>query len=175
MNFRTANLNDVQAIIELVHSAYRGDSSREGWTTEADLLDGGRTFHEEIEQAIESNDSMILLMEKNPSLMGSVHIKKISAESKRAYLGMFAVKPSLQNQGLGKALLKYAEDTVIENWNCTEIEMTVIQQRTELIVWYERRGYKLTGEVRAFPLEDERYGIPKVSNIALSVLLKQLN
>jgi ribosomal protein S18 acetylase RimI-like enzyme len=171
--FRMAQLDDVPQIIALVQSAYRGESSRQGWTTEADLLDGGRTFVEEVSSIINSAGNKIILMEAQDRLLASVHIKKLKPHT--AYLGMFAVSPDRQNQGLGKSLLQHVENLVALEWQCQQVEMTVIHQRKELINWYRRRGYRLTGEHREFPYGDERYGIPKRDDLLLDVLLKQLS
>ena len=173
-NFRQAETKDTGAIVALVDSAYRGDTSRAGWTTEADLLDGRRTFSEEVEAIISAPQNKIILLEDKSQLLASAHLKKLSDDSElsKAYLGMFAVSPKFQNQGIGKALMTYAEKFVIEEWQCSEIEMTVIRQRLELIAWYEKLGYRVTGEMRAFPYGDERYGIPKRRDLVLNVLVK---
>jgi len=173
--FRQADNKDIDAIVTLVDSAYRGDSSRQGWTTEADLLDGRRTFSEEVARIIAAEQNAIVLLEDDEKLLASVHVKKLSsvnAISCRAYLGMFAVEPASQNLGIGKAVMEYAEEFVVDNWQCCEMEMTVIRQRVELIAWYEKLGYRVTGEVRGFPYGDERYGIPKRDDLVLDVLEK---
>lgn len=174
--FRQADNKDTRAIIALVDSAYRGESSRAGWTTEADLLDGRRTFTEEVENILSAPQNKIILLQDESQLLASVHIKKAgSNENKgRAYLGMFAVSPNFQNQGIGKAVLSYVEKFVVDEWQCSEMEMTVIRQRLELIGWYEKLGYRVTGETRAFPYGDERYGIPKREDLVLDVLVKWL-
>jgi len=174
---RQAENKDIDAIVALVDSAYRGDSSRQGWTTEADLLDGRRTFIEEVAGIISAEQNVIILLEDSGKLLASVHVKKLSsndANSCRAYLGMFAVEPASQNLGIGKAVMEYAEKFVVDKWQCHQMEMTVIRQRVELIGWYEKLGYRVTGETLAFPYGDERYGIPKREDLLLDVLVKQI-
>lgn len=171
--FRIADLNDLPQIIELVQSAYRGETSRLGWTTEADLLDGGRTFVAEVSSIINTADNKIILLQSADMLLASVHLKKLT--QRRAYLGMFAVSPERQNQGLGKSLLQHVENLAAQDWQCQQMEMTVIHQRQELINWYLRRGYRVSGEQRAFPYGDQRYGIPKRDDLRLDVLLKCLD
>jgi len=174
--FRQAENKDIDAIVKLVDSAYRGDSSRQGWTTEAELLDGRRTFSEEVAGIISAAQNTIILLEDGAKLLASVHVKKLSggdnSNSSRAYLGMFAVEPMSQNLGIGKAVMAYAEKFVLEEWQCSEMDMTVIRQRVELIEWYEKLGYRVTGETRAFPYWDERYGVPKREDLVLDVLVK---
>jgi ribosomal protein S18 acetylase RimI-like enzyme len=170
--FRIADLSDVPQIIDLVQSAYRGETSRQGWTTEAELLDGGRTFAGEVSSIIRAAGNKIILLETDGQLRASVHIKKQAQGL--AYLGMFAVSPDQQNRGLGKSLLQYVEKLAVRVWQSQQIEMTVIHQREELINWYIRRGYRLSGEQRPFPYGDERYGIPKRDDLVLDVLLKDL-
>jgi len=174
--FRQAESKDTRAIVALVDSAYRGETSRAGWTTEADLLDGRRTYSEEVEAIITEPHNKIIMLEDESQLIASVHIKKSSSNENggRAYLGMFAVSPNFQNQGIGKAMLSYVAKVVVEEWQCREIEMTVIRQRVELIAWYEKLGYRVTGETRAFPYGDERYGIPKRQDLVLDVLMKRI-
>lgn len=190
-HFRLAQLTDVQQIVLLVNSAYRGEISKIGWTTEADLLGGQRVDAEAIENCIKQKNSVILIAENSVSkILACVQLQKIKPEV--FYLGMLTVSPELQNSGLGKILLKNAEDWVInkangqnhtgpnlvenessESFNI-KIEMTVIKQRTELINWYIRRGYLRTGEMRPFPYGDERFGLPKRNDLEFEVLEKKL-
>ena len=171
-NFRIAIINDVAAIVALVESAYRGEASREGWTTEADLLDGQRTDADEVTRLIEHKSSCILLCEKNNKLIASVHLLN---KNKYAYLGMFAVDPREQARGIGKMLLNEVENRVFNEWRCPLLRMTVISLRVDLIAWYERRGYQTNGELMPFPYGDERYGIPKRDDLVLKVLEKKLS
>src|SRR3954471_23028109 len=105
--FRRATPRDVAAIVELVESAYRGDSSRAGWTTEADLLDGQRTDAEEVRALIESDASLVLLAARGEELVASLALTQL--DDGRSYLGMFAVSPREQGSGVGRAMLEQAE------------------------------------------------------------------
>jgi ribosomal protein S18 acetylase RimI-like enzyme len=168
--FRQAAAPDVAAIVALVNSAYRGDSSRVGWTTEADLLDGQRTDAGEIASLIAAPGSMILLCLNGPELIGSVHLQQAP---EGAYLGMFTVRPSLQGRGIGRRFLAAAERLAREEWGVARALMTVITRRQELIAYYERRGYRRTGRLKDFP-SDPRFGIPRVAGLQLEVLEKTL-
>ena len=168
-HFRLATINDAAAIVALVESAYRGEASREGWTTEADLLDGQRTDADEVTRLIEHKSSCILLCEKNNKLIASVHLLN---KNKYAYLGMFAVDPGVQNKGIGSMLLNEAEKSVFNQWRCPLLRIAVISLREDLIAWYERRGYKSNGEFMPFPYGNELYGIPKRDDLVLMVLEK---
>ena len=170
LSCRNASLADVEAIVALVQSAYRGESSRVGWTTEADLLDGTRTDAEEVAELISKPNNYILLCERDNSLLASVHLEN---KGNHAYLGMFAVNPRAQAQGVGKYLLAMAEEIVFKQWQCKLLEMTVITLRTDLIAWYERRGYQRTGSYRPFPYGQPRYGMPRRDDLVLEVLQKQ--
>jgi len=167
--FRIAIINDLADIVALVESAYRGEASREGWTTEADLLDGQRTDAHEVTRLIENKSSCIILCEKNNQLIACVHLLN---KHKYGYLGMFAVNPQEQGNGAGKLLLAEAEKIVFHQWHCPSLRMAVISLREDLIAWYERRGYKANGELMPFPYGDERYGIPRRDDLVLSVLEK---
>jgi len=167
--FRRAVPADVDAIVALVNSAYRGKSSRSGWTTEADLLDGQRTDAEEIAHLIGASDSLILLCLRDEEIIGSVHLEKVDAAT--AYMGMLVIQPVLQGQGLGKQFIREAEQVARAEWGTARMQIQVITLREELISYYERRGYRRTGEIRLFP-SDPRYGIPKVAGLRFEVLEK---
>jgi GNAT superfamily N-acetyltransferase len=154
--FRNAAETDVDHLVSLVNSAYRGDSSRKGWTTEADFLDGIRVDTEGIREMIQNKDAVILIAEVDHRISGCVYLQQ---QQKNTYLGMLTVDPNLQAKGLGKQILAKAEAWALQR-NCEKITMTVITLRHELIKWYERNGYHSTGEKRPFP-NDLRFGIPK--------------
>ena len=168
--FRKATLAEAEFIARLVNSAYRGDSSKAGWTSEADLLDGQRTDSSEVERLIQDVNSMILLCLQNDEILGSVLLQKAQ---EAAYLGMFVVRPMLQGNGIGKHFLNAAERIAQQEWGVSKITMSVITLRPELIAFYERRGYQRTGEVLPFP-DDPGAGIPKVPDLEFEMLEKNL-
>ncbi len=180
LSFRKASVQDAPAIAELVNSAYRGDSSRQGWTTEADLISGQRTDCLAIEDIILSPHQWILVGEDKASsnpiesgrLVVTALLEKVKPEV--CYFGMFAVSPSLQAKGVGKIFIEAAEKFAREELGSQWMEMTVISLRTELMAWYERRGYEKMNEFRPFPYGDERNGTPLRSDITLQVFLKRL-
>ena len=171
MRYRTASADDVRAIVALVQSAYRGEASRAGWTTEADLLDGQRTDADAVAALIHAPASRILLCEQDGALLASAHLEQQAAA---CHFGMFAVRPDRQGGGLGQAMLAEAERMAHDEWGCREMQMTVITLRTELIAWYERRGYRRTGVFKAFPYGDARFGMPKRADLRFEVLHKPL-
>jgi ribosomal protein S18 acetylase RimI-like enzyme len=154
---KKATVADAPALDKLVNSAYRGDSSRQGWTTEADLLDGTRTDANAIADIIQKPDTIVLIFTEANEIIGCVELRK---EDNRLYLGMLSVKPNTQGKGIGKALMKAAEAEA-EKLNCTSIFMTVISIRQELIDWYVRHGYSDTGKRKPFAFNDPRFGQPK--------------
>jgi ribosomal protein S18 acetylase RimI-like enzyme len=170
--FRDASANDVDAIVALVNSAYRGDSSRAGWTTEADILGGQRTDAAEISRLQAQADSKILLCLRGGELVGSVHLERLDAAT--AYMGMLVIRPLLQGQGLGRRLMAEAEHLAQVQWGASCMRMQVITLRRELIAYYERRGYRRTGEARPFPAADPRFGLPRVDGLMFEVLEKFL-
>ncbi|MFC5525002.1 GNAT family N-acetyltransferase [Rhodanobacter ginsengisoli] len=168
--FRPASSADIAAIVALVESAYRGESGLRGWTTESHLLDGQRTDAADVGALIGRPDCLVLLAEQDGQLRASCHIER---QGETGYFGMFAVDPSGQGSGLGKQVLAEAERVAREEWHCRSMRMTVIEQRAELIAWYERRGYRRTGEYQPFPYGDERFGIPRRDDLRFEVLLKE--
>lgn len=168
LQFRIAVRDDVDALVALVQSAYRGESSRAGWTTEADLLDGQRTDAEEVAALIAAPASRILIA---GDFLGSL---LVSEEPDAAHLGMFAVKPGLQGRGIGAALLAEGERVAREVLKRRQGRMTVIGQRDALIAWYERRGWRRTGEREPFPYGNPRFGIPRRPDLYFEVLTKPL-
>lgn len=169
--FRAATEDDIPALVRLIDSAYRGDASRAGWTTEADLLGGQRTDPECVAAVVKDPDSMLLAVERAGELVACCQLERRDGH---AYFGMFAVRPTLQGSGLGRAVLAEAERTARDTWGATEMQMTVITQRDDLIAWYERRGYVRTGRMSPFPYGDERFGLPQRDDLAFELLIKPL-
>ena len=156
MKIRKAELQDVTALNQLVNSAYRGDSSRMGWTTEADLLDGIRTSETSLKNMIENPAAEILVAEKDNEVVGCVYLEK---KNRVLYLGMLTVKPILQATGIGAILMQAAEENARQR-DCNRIQMTVITERESLIQYYQRKGFRDTGERAPFP-DDPAFGIPR--------------
>jgi len=175
LRFRPAEARDIPAVVALTESAYRGDASRVGWTTEADLLDGQRTDAGEVAALIANPHVVVLLAERDGQLLASCVVERLSGEhAGDGYFGMFSVRPEAQGNGTGRALLAEAERIARDEWHARAMRMTVIDVRAELIAWYERRGYRRTGEYRAFPYGDLRFGIPKRDDLRFEWLVKDL-
>ncbi|MFI6850292.1 GNAT family N-acetyltransferase [Kitasatospora sp. NBC_00085] len=169
--FRAATVADVPALVELIESAYRGETSRAGWTTEADLLGGRRTDAENVTAAVTHADGVVLLAEHAGELLACCQLER---RGEHAYFGMFSVRPGRQGGGVGRAVLAEAERFAAEEWGAVELEMTVIEQRADLIAWYERRGFSRTGVHSPFPYGDERFGIPLRPDLRFEKLVKKL-
>lgn len=172
LTFRDAARDDVPAVVDLVESAYRGEASRAGWTTEADLLGGQRTDPQAVLEVIQDPQSILLLaFSSGGTLAACCHVERHDAY---AYFGMFAVRPDSQRGGIGRQTLAQAEKVVHTRWGVGEMRMTVISVREELIAWYERRGYRRTGKMSPFPYGDERFGLPKRDDLEFELLVKAL-
>ena len=165
----TATRADAPRLTRLVNRAYRGDTSRQGWTTEANLLDGQRIDEAGVSEMLAVPEAtMLLCLGPNDELLGSFYVHPTGD---KLYLAMLAVNPDGQARGVGKFLLNAAEEYGLQH-GCTVSKMTVISVRSELIAFYERLGYRQTGETEPFPT-DPRYGIPK-QPLTLLVLEKML-
>jgi GNAT superfamily N-acetyltransferase len=181
LSFRTATHDDIAALIELVTSAYRGDVSRQGWTTEADLLDGQRIDADMLRTDLDTPGSIVLLAidssdDDRPRLVACANIAKQPSDDgiPTTYFGMFSVSPDVQGGGVGKTMLAEAERIAHDMLGCARMRMTVIDAREELIAYYVRRGYLRTGIKKPFPYGDPRYGLPKRDDLQFEVLEKTL-
>ncbi len=173
-DIRPATNQDAEEISTLVNSAYRGDSSRRGWTTEADYLDGQRTSAELISKDIRDPSKRVMLCLRERA--GGEILSCVSLEKRDGaicYLGMLTVKPTLQAKGLGRILLEAAEDYA-RHWDVDKMILTVVHLRESLMAWYERRGYRRTGETAPFPYGNPDFGLPKVEGLHFIVFEKDL-
>lgn len=152
-----ASEKDSEPLARLVNSAYRGDTGRMGWTTEADLIDGTRTDAAMILETMKTEGCTLLKYTENDEIAGCVELCR---QGDKMYLGMLTVSPLRQGKGIGKALMKAGEEWA-KNAGCRRMTMTVITDRTELIGWYVRHGYHDTGERKPFAFQDVRNGIPR--------------
>ena len=174
MHFVPADPSELSAVAALVNSAYRGESSRQGWTTEADYLGGQRTDAQTLAKDLAANPQAVVMTLRETAgapLLGCVWLEP--AERGVWYLGMLTVRPDLQDRQLGRTMLSAAEDHV-RGQGARRVRMTVIQIRDTLIAWYERRGYARTGETRPFPYADLRFGQPARDDLEFIVMEKAL-
>jgi ribosomal protein S18 acetylase RimI-like enzyme len=168
---RLATPHDTAQIVELIESAYRGDASRVGWTTEADLLGGQRTDRLEIEEILANPRARLILCCAGETLMGCILVRN---DEGSAYIGMLAVSPHHQRGQLGRQLLAEAERVAQHEFHAQTVRMTVIVQREDLIRWYVRRGYTVTGRREPFPYDNPRFGLPKRLDLEFAVLERVL-
>src|SRR5512138_1378817 len=151
-----AEERDIPQLLRIVNAAYRGDESRKGWTTEADLIEGDARADEQVLSAlIRRSGSVILKFVEGGQLLGCVHLER---QGEKLYLGMLSVEPGMQGKNIGKKLLFAAEEYGMQT-SVSAIVMNVISARHELIRWYEKHGYKKTGERKPFP-SDNKFGVP---------------
>lgn len=176
LEFSAAGPSDVDAVVALVESAYRGEASRAGWTTEADLLVGQRTDRSQVMSLIRRPRSIVLLARSGGRLVGCCHLEvtrvarlRAAEGATSAYFGMFAVSPAEQGAGVGRALITEATRRALDE-GCAEMRMTVIRQRADLIDWYRRLGFEPTGETGPFPYGDDRFGRPLRDDLEFVVL-----
>lgn len=158
ITFRTATPEDAASVASLVNSCYRGETSRQGWTSEDHLMAGGRIHQQGVEEVLKRPGTIVIICEADGKLAGCVELARRGDE---LYLGMLSVRPELQSSGIGSRLLACGEARAAE-LGCRWITMLVIEHRHELIAWYGRRGYVPTGEFRPFTNTDPAFGIPRV-------------
>lgn len=183
--FRKATPADVPALLALVKSAYRGEDSRQGWTTEADLVADERIDEAGLLAKITAPGGAVLLATTTngapgpdaaaETLLACCEVLRHSAPSDLSYFGLFAVSPRLQNGGIGRKMLAEAERLAREEMGAARMEMTVVWLREELISWYVRRGYVVVeGEKRPFPYESLVNGKALRHDLYFLVLRKDL-
>lgn len=172
LNFYKAELSDAADIRALVNRAYRGEPSRKGWTTEADLLEGIRVTTAEIAQIVQSRDQFMLIGELNQKIVACMQCQKQSYEGKVIALwSMIAVEPTKQSNGHGTDMIHAAEAISKREWGVAGFAMTVIAMRDDVIGFYGRLGYQRTNTYLDFPVNPEKWQ-PKVAGLTLQYLFK---
>lgn len=171
LSLRPALESDCTALAGFVNAGYRGETSRAGWTTEADLLGGQRVDADGLRDALGRQGSVVLLHESAGEIVACVALEKRADD---CHLGMLTVRPTRQSTGVGRGVLAAAELYAQQKFGAACMSMSVIVQRVELIAWYERRGYRRTGRFEPFPYGDERFGLPRRPDLRFEVLEKRL-
>ena len=169
-SFSQANSSDVVRLVAFINSAYRGEFSTLGWTSEAHLLSGARTDTVEMLKCLADDNSMLVICQDAGDLLGSVHLHY---NSNQVQIGMLAVDPRFQNRGIGKQLLQVAENMAQQVWSVRRFVMNVITCRVELLAFYERRGYQRTGITQPFPINPALWQA-KVADLRLELLEKNI-
>jgi ribosomal protein S18 acetylase RimI-like enzyme len=165
-----AGIADSEQLLGLVNSSYRGESSRRGWTTEADLIAGEvRIDADALQQVLITPGSIVLGYRQAETIVGCVNLQH---KGDYLYLGMFSVSPEHQNAGIGKKLLQAAERVALQ-WDLKAIQMSVISVRDELIAWYMRNGYADTGE--RIPFQEDGMSGKHLRQLEFMVLRKPVN
>jgi GNAT superfamily N-acetyltransferase len=167
-----ARAADVPALLPLVNGAYRGEASRRGWTAESDLVGGPCIDAAGLAEILEAPAQALLVLRAQSGLFACAHVAKLGADGAR--LGLFAVRPALQGNGIGRQMLAAAERYAREHFGARFVEISVIAEREELLAWLERRGYQPTGETRPFPTDDGRSGVPRRDGLTLVVLRRPI-
>jgi N-acetylglutamate synthase-like GNAT family acetyltransferase len=137
---RIAELEDAERITSVINSAFR--------LAEQFFIDDARIDVESVRNFL--NTGNFLLVERESVLVGCVYVEP---RANRAYLGLLAVDPARQQSGLGSALMDAAED-VCRGLSCHSMDIKVVNLRTDLFGFYQRRGYVETG-TSPFPTDVE--------------------
>ena len=184
---RQAKADDIGALEQLLNCCYRETA---GWTNEADLVGGIRITPEELASTIANPTHYLFVYPKTTTgerdaeetgeILGciAVDIKTDADLNKKAYIGMFAVHPELQGQGVGNVILQAAEtfaDRHLQSQNQpSRLTMSILSHRPELLAYYQRRGYQLNGNKIPFP-NDGNNGEPKREDLELLELEKRIS
>lgn len=171
ITLKIASQADAGEITSLVNSVYRGENAKKGWTTEADFIDGIRINDAKVKEIINSKDDIIILALISGEIIGCVQLEKTD---KYSLLGMLSVDVNYQDRGIGKILITECERYTKDVWKLGEIKMKVIGRRVELLEYYNRRGYLITGEREDFGSCCDTFGEPK-EKLYFDVLAKKLS
>lgn len=172
ITLRDATAADIPALHGLIETAYRGETSRAGWTTEADLLDGQRTDPDDLASVLTDPAQALLTAWRGETLLGCILIADRGGET--GYFGMLSVSPTLQGGGLGRRLVEAAHAALAGRFGARRVRIQVFPQRETLIGWYERLGYAPTGETLPFPYGDPRFGLPLRDDLHFIVMERKL-
>ena len=173
ITIRDAVTADIPALHRLIESAYRGEASRAGWTTEADLLDGQRTDPDDLASILADPKQALLTAWRDGDLVGCILIADRGEGI--GYFGMLSISPTLQGGGLGRRLVEAAHAALVDRFGARRIRISVFPQRETLVAWYERLGYRMTGDTLPFPYGNARFGLPKRDDLYFVVMEHRLN
>lgn len=173
ITIRDATVADIPDLHRLIESAYRGESSRAGWTTEADLLGGQRTDPDDLADILADPKQALLTAWQGDELVGCVLIADRGEGT--GYFGMLSIRPTLQGGGLGRRLVAAAQAAMADRFGARRVRISVLPQRETLIGWYERLGYRSTGETLPFPYGNPRFGLPKRDDLSFVVMERGLD
>ncbi len=168
---------DLPTVVALVNGAYRGTGAQAGWTTEAHYIDGQRTSLADLEAELAApNRPQILTLRQGGEMLACAMLELVPRAdgALSGHIGMLTVRPGLQNGGVGRRMLTAAEAQARRR-GADRARMGVVNIRDTLIAWYERRGYRLTGEESPFPYDDPRFGLPKVAGLKFVVMERRLD
>lgn len=166
-----ATAADYPAVIALTNRAYREASGQADWKVET--LVGGQRIDEALLRDDLAQPGAVLLLGRDEGGDYVGHVRLDASDTGVWYLAMLTVNPDRQDGGMGRILLAAAEDYA-RTHGAHRIRMSVIHQRSELIAWYQRRGYVLTGETGVFPYGDARFGTPMRDDLFFEMLEKSL-
>lgn len=172
ITIRDAAAADIPALHALIESAYRGESSRAGWTTEADLLDGQRTDPDDLSDILADPAQALLTALRGGDLLGCVLIADRGEGT--GYFGMLSIRPTLQGGGLGRRLVEAAHAALADRFGARRVRISVFPQRETLIAWYQRLGYRPTGDTLPFPYGNPRFGLPRRDDLYFVVMEHEL-
>ena len=172
ITIRDVTAADIPDLHRLIESAYRGESSRAGWTTEADLLDGQRTDPDDLADILADPKQALLTAWRDGELLGCVLIADRGEGT--GYFGMLSIRPTLQGGGLGRRLVEAAHAALADRFGARRVRISVLPQRETLIAWYERLGYRQTGATLPFPYGNPRFGLPRRDDLYFVVMEREL-
>ncbi|MCH7335175.1 GNAT family N-acetyltransferase [Acinetobacter sp. NIPH 2699] len=150
LNIRKAKIDDLEQLVKLINAAYRTQSGR-SWTTERDFIVGHRITSDQLLGALQQSNFELFVGEaEQDQLLACIGL---TYQKDCVEIGTFAIDPSVQNLGYGRKVLDSIEEYITNNYPIvTNLIMYVLDIRTELIAYYERRGYQVTGHIESYPI-----------------------
>jgi ribosomal protein S18 acetylase RimI-like enzyme len=171
---RDATIGDINDLYRIIQAAYRTNN---GWTNEAKLVSGERVTKDELRAIIQKGHDPLIVAVDDGKVVGCISAEashlhpSLQLPDYSALIGLFSVDPELQSRGIGRLLFNACIDHVKTTWKCKYAVLWVIETRSDLLKWYEKMGFKFTGDLRDFVMPDKL----RVAGLKFKIYIKSLS
>lgn len=149
MIIRPAELSDLDVLQAVIQRAYRGRSASASWSHEGELPEGERVSRGDLETLLGAASSRLSVAEIAGRVVGSSLVVEVAPG--QCEIRLVSVDPSVQAKGVGGQLLGHAEVLAIEAFAASHAVIEVLEHKSRLIAYYQRRGYRQAEGSRPYP------------------------